>query len=413
MALYTKDTKSTLLYSILGSPINKASNSPIVRGNTPNKVKGLWITFPNGTKFRRSTSYSRWETHRELGDIQDEGPGIRNFLGVRRSVYAKSSPGGYLGGDSMLSSASFNDPHRSGAQHYNSPSIPTQRKNEVYTKALLKIASQKANVGETLGTMRQTLKLIHSPAKSLISGLTSVYRDRALRPYIYKSIRDVARQPLTRASERYLEYVYGWKPLVSDIHGAMELLKEKGDSPLFLSAHANSRVKVELPVSGYINASEGLETFTGPTISRSLVRTTLYARVDPNASGLRALNQLGLANPLATAWELVGWSFVIDWFVPIGPVLNALSAPAGLIFVNGSVSNRVSQRAPYTSRYNGVQQWTGQRSSATGTVFHEGYTRQELTSWPFPGLWIDPDPFRGDRPLKALALAIINLRAFR
>lgn len=43
----------------------------------------------------------------------------------------------------------------------------------------------------------------------------------------------------------------------------------------------------------------------------------------------------------------------------------------------------------------------------------ESYVRQTLATWPLPGLWLDTDPFRVDRPLKALALGIIGLRNSR
>jgi hypothetical protein len=35
---------------------------------------------------------------------------------------------------------------------------------------------------------------------------------------------------------------------------------------------------------------------------------------------------LGLADPLSVAWELTPWSFVVDWFLPVGDYLNARGA---------------------------------------------------------------------------------------
>lgn len=121
------------------------------------------------------------------------------------------------------------------------------------------------------------------------------------------------------------------------------------------------------------------------------------------------LNQLGLANPLATAWELVSYSFVVDWFVPIGPVLNALSARAGLIFVDGSKSNRVTGYATYTNRYTGVDSKI-YSPDANGKITYEGYRRAGIRSWPKVGVFVEPDPFRGDRLLKATALVVANVR---
>ena len=143
----------------------------------------------------------------------------------------------------------------------------------------------------------------------------------------------------------------------------------------------------------------------------------LWARLDPEWQGARAFNQLGLLNPVSLAWELVPWSFVVDWVLPIGSVLSALSAPAGLIFIDGSLSARTSAEGPYTQvcfwpGYSN-DSWNAVNQHATGSCHYEGYVRQHLTDWPLPGFWIDSDPLRGDRIFKALALAIANLGGMR
>lgn len=41
-------------------------------------------------------------------------------------------------------------------------------------------------------------------------------------------------------------------------------------------------------------------------------------------------NQLGLVNPAAVAWELVPFSFLVDWFIGVGSWLNGLTDFVGL-----------------------------------------------------------------------------------
>lgn len=48
------------------------------------------------------------------------------------------------------------------------------------------------------------------------------------------------------------------------------------------------------------------------------------------------LAQTGFTNPINLAWEVLPFSFVVDWFLPIGPWLETLSAWNGLEFVGGS-----------------------------------------------------------------------------
>lgn len=44
----------------------------------------------------------------------------------------------------------------------------------------------------------------------------------------------------------------------------------------------------------------------------------------------------GISNPALLAWELLPWSFVIDWFIPVGDYLESLSAFDGFTFSGGS-----------------------------------------------------------------------------
>jgi len=55
------------------------------------------------------------------------------------------------------------------------------------------------------------------------------------------------------------------------------------------------------------------------------------------ASPLRSFAaQTGFTNPINLAWEILPFSFVVDWFLPIGPYLEAFTAFDGLEFVDGS-----------------------------------------------------------------------------
>lgn len=403
------------------------NNTPIYSGSRtvnldtetkPPKRVGQFITLPDGSKFRRATNYSRSSAWREPGARQTaSGKGWDSARKKWYNTLAETGDGGYYASyimDSQLYSAFKVDEagkNLSGVRGV--PFIPTSSSNEAVTKALLDIADGKANLGENLGTLGQTMRLVCNPVKALAGGLQSVYANKSLRPFLRESFRSLHRKgPLTAAAEQYLAYVYGWKPLMQDIYGLMELAKERGERPLFLSGSGKAKREVPVPGGSFMDFShQTRQTVTGGS-ANSQVRCKLWARIDPNTSGVRVLNQLGLANPAALAWELATFSFVVDWVLPIGPVLNAWSAPAGLIFVNGSKSNRLSITAQYESKITRAESVT-HGPSAGGQVRYEGYVREEITSWPKPGFWFDPNPLRGDRLLKATALLVANLGPLR
>jgi hypothetical protein len=53
------------------------------------------------------------------------------------------------------------------------------------------------------------------------------------------------------------------------------------------------------------------------------------AQFNLSNSNLALAEQLGLANPASIAWELVPFSFVVDWFTNYGSVIGGLSSWAG------------------------------------------------------------------------------------
>lgn len=376
---------------------------------TSGKANGQFVTFPDGSKFRRATSqsksFAKWSG--SSGQMTSGSSGSTTYS-------ATSSAGGWA--PDLLSSlcptitSGIGNPGK-----LNSPATtPVAMSNEAATKALLKLADNKANLGESLATFRQTVNLIRNPAGALLGSLKSAWSDRSLRPYLSRSIRSLRKEGIPkRISDKYLEYVYGWLPLMSDIHGIVELAKQQGVRPLLLEGRGSSSQQGQHGTSTYNNFSSKCITTVDSVSCKGTVRCNIWGRIDPNAAGLRALNQLGLLNPVSLAWDLVPWSFVVDWFVPIGNVLQALTAPAGLIFVDGTISAKWTMNGSFTNRFYLWDVANTKGSPATGLVEHRSWRRDTLNNWPMPGFYLSADPFAGDRSIKALALAISNLRNLR
>jgi hypothetical protein len=403
----TKSVQTKRFGKIGGSTYSQTRNCMVDYVWNPNKANGGFLTLPNGSRFRRTTGWMKIHKWIELENSQ-------YTTGISSGQYsnAQSASGGYAP-DIMLSANSGNLKSSIGSlpSFNGSPLIPSEMRSEAATKALLKIVDQKAAIGEDLATMRQTVDLVRKPASYLYGGLKKAWNDKQLRPFLFKSLRDFDREGLPNfLAKRYLEYVYGWKPLVEDIYGIMDVMKQKGSKDLLLSGTGKSKQQCECPINYINDTSLQYKSEMGPVKETATVRCKIWGRIDPNCPGLRALSQLGLINPLSLAWELVPWSFVVDWFVPIGSTLSALTAPAGLIFVNGSQSVRNEFTAPYVHWDTRLDANRLEHHPASGKIRYDGYLRQELTQWPLPGFWANQNPFSGDRSLKALALAIVNLK---
>lgn len=112
--------------------------------------------------------------------------------------------------------------------------------------------------------------------------------------------------------------------------------------------------------------------------------------LEDNAFAQR-MSQTGLSNPLILAWELVPYSFVVDWFVGVGSYLNNLDATIGLQFNSGTKTLQSSLHGSTSWKTSKVKSWEGVCYTNGRQFIREDKNRTVLTSFPAPALVVDPD----------------------
>lgn len=128
-------------------------------------------------------------------------------------------------------------------------------------------------------------------------------------------------------ADQFLEFHFGWVPLVEDIHTSFGLLCKPFPAGLLVEV-LGKKVKYS-----------GKDVQQGPNwhvsaYGEGYVRASIGAEVSVSNPNLWILNQLGLLNPLGVAWELTPWSFVFDWFYNMGNFLNQWTDFVGLSLIN-------------------------------------------------------------------------------
>jgi len=134
---------------------------------------------------------------------------------------------------------------------------------------------------------------------------------------------------LRRAQQSlWLEFRYGWTPLVFEIQDAMKAYKRFKDDwkPTRLTARAAENL--EYSYSGQSTAVPGgLTSCTREYKHRFNVKVAsgiIYEVNDPSrVSQAQSVAGLYLRDLPASAWEAVPFSFVVDWFINVGDWLNA------------------------------------------------------------------------------------------
>lgn len=131
-----------------------------------------------------------------------------------------------------------------------------------------------------------------------------------LKGSMYRSFRrDLA--------SKHLEMVYGWLPLMEDAKDGAEALAHRLNVPQVFRVHVH-----DFAAGSFPNASPNRFLY-GPC--RTDVNIIAYLKEEGNIPTLHSLS-----DPLPVLWELTPWSFVVDWFFPIGTWLEARGVSNGL-----------------------------------------------------------------------------------
>jgi hypothetical protein len=149
-------------------------------------------------------------------------------------------------------------------------------------------------------------------------------RDSRLKEY-----RSAAKRGSKNLAGNYLEFHFGWAPLVADIYGATQVLSAPIKSTR-VRGKGTTVERIDLTYPG-TNLRYKYDIQCG---------CQLISDVYISNPNLYLTTQLGLTNPAVVAWELVPFSFVVDWFVNVGQFLASFTDFHGLTLVSPATTYR-------------------------------------------------------------------------
>lgn len=200
-------------------------------------------------------------------------------------------------------------------------------------------------------------------------------------------------------TDAWLEANFGWRPLMSDLRDLLDLVNSLQESEerigkLFRSVSNESRsldrVITSASSSAWIPNGNSCSTWYLPGLDITRIDTISNIDEVRVGAGVWAWTGLGdiAVNPFATAWEIVPWSWLIDYFVPIGDTIAASTPTFGrkLEYVwmtrkSTRVFTRQSMFEPKTSGTLRGVSWGG--GSVSHTIESVIYDRQIVGFTPF------------------------------
>lgn len=223
--------------------------------------------------------------------------------------------------------------------NYSGTSLVTKADNEAKTKYISAAndAIQVLQSGELIGEFAELTRQVSSPGKALRSGLgdyirairnrTASFRNRRGSSYFY------SRQQAQVIRDTWLEYSFGWRPLINEIDQVIDYVNEK--DPTSRLDIRNIQGVGRAKESVWLETTKTQRTIGIPGIKarqRGFAEVIVIYRgqagMANNAAGYVA-EKVGFAPTqwLPTAWELLPYSFLLDYFANIGDMIYAFSFP--------------------------------------------------------------------------------------
>jgi hypothetical protein len=186
--------------------------------------------------------------------------------------------------------------------------------------------------GQDLGEWKQTRDAMIRPLSSLQDHVLGYFdKLKKVRHGLSRNSGSSRKVGIAKAlNDAYLEWTFGWNPLVSDIAKAYVGLQTRNDRmalvPISVSAHEDYSATddTEIVPLGPSNLSVQFSRKVKSTYTERIkgaIRNNLVNGQQPVADIL----QLAPRNFIPTVWDLLPYSFIVDYFLNIGNILQAYS----------------------------------------------------------------------------------------
>lgn len=181
------------------------------------------------------------------------------------------------------------------------------------------------------GELSETLHMIRNPAQALWNGIFQYAGD------VKKRIRRRGAGSRKRiVQDTWLEYAFGWAPLVNDIKsGAEALAKLNNYRPEYQVVSSGfCENKQQLSITPIGGSPGGLFDRTGTMVDSETARVRYLGmvaveRADQIAKANMQLLGLSWQDIVPAVWELIPYSFLVDYFTNVGSILDAVAVRWG------------------------------------------------------------------------------------
>lgn len=249
-------------------------------------------------------------------------------------------------------------------------SFPQAVANESSNKANLAAKDVKFEAGVAIGQIDQTVSLIGKTAKKIAGAYSALrkghvwkawtrlglsaeqvpkVKSRLLRHALSKRGR-IPKPSAKQLANHWLEFQFGWRPMVSDCVSAMSVLSDayndgKAEHILFWR-YGYAKKEWSRSIRNVDSQSWSVPgAYTTCWLDRydqyTATANTGYC-FSVTSPAVTELQKLGISNAATIAWEATPFTFVVDWFVNVGDVIGQMDVWYGKKFWYGFQTTKMT-----------------------------------------------------------------------
>lgn len=194
-----------------------------------------------------------------------------------------------------------------------------------------KIGEKATNILDIIRTRYETTNMITSNVLKLAKSINHLRSGRWRKAANALGVEPRGKPKSKDVPSRWLELQYGWLPLLGDIYAL-------GNNMFRLPTF---RVRTTRWFNGQERYSyHPRDSNVHNVFVSQKIRATYVTTFNIKSPLVTTLDNLGVLNPSLVLWEAVPWSFVIDWLLPIGDFLSALTALEGIDITSNNYTTR-------------------------------------------------------------------------
>jgi hypothetical protein len=241
-----------------------------------------------------------------------------------------------------------------------------------------KVKGQSVNLAQALVEYRQTAKLF----KEVVTRLFKFWL-QLKKGNLAQAVNVLLPGSGKQLANDHLAIQYGVRPLLSDLEGIAKVLS--GARDVVFDIKVRKKISIPRHRVHYSNRPYGVTWVKCEVHSSGYVEVKYKYRFKLSSPGMaleRALTDLGFGNLNALAWETIPFSFVVDWFLPIGSYLNTSDAFDNLTVVHATKTVFRKETIEFRRTFGGNDSGFTTTTQETGFVNDRVQVDRSLTGVP-------------------------------